>query len=1149
FSAVPNNVAPINNIKQDSKVETKPALTFIAPGKLNPDGTRQAAVIYYIPQVNPKDYFQGQIHLKTKSLNSLQKDAKSFNTASIMEILNKCNIQNIRSLGQNNPGNSINSVLTNEESPEAEISRIYEIHYSANIDPYELCSEFMNNPDVEYATPIFKRYNYDYTPNDPSISNQWAINTIQLKKAWDITKGDKTVKIGIVDSGVFWTHEDLQDNIWINPGETGLDAQGRDKRTNGIDDDGDGYIDDWHGWDLIGDITNSQLANGQWQEDNNPSNINGFHGTHVAGLASAVTDNNKGIAGTGFNCTILPVKCAPDNGGMGVYRGYDGIKYAADMGADIINCSWGGPGSSPAEQDMINYAVNKGTVVVVAAGNDNGQNVDDGYDFPAGYDNVLSVGATGSNDKIASFSNLGIKVTVYSPGAGIYSTLPQNQYANLDGTSMASPIVAGVAALVKSVHKDWTPKQIIHQIRSTSDNVVNSNAGQRPYYYGRVNAYKAVNFNNNSGSSVPGLEVTSVNFKTGSSITDTNQTPITIKVKNYLSNASNVTMNIISMDNAITVTPQSSNIGNISMMQEIPVNITMQVSSNNPWYSGTSNLLVTFTSGAYTDYQLIKIPILITSKNNYKSVLNMPGNATQWLGASSPNENVLWTVGYGGAFNNGSNFFGGYLRTTTGGSFNKNTYLSNDMCSNVFAFDENTAYVVTGKSNGTSSTVFKTTDAGTNWSNTSIPFTGFINDINFYDNKTGLILGDPKGTVWGIGISTDGGQSWNPVTDFPAAISGETGLNTSCAFNGSNAWFGTTTGRVFRSTNMGNHWTQSFISGASYVSSVSFLDSLNGVAIYRESTNGPSLVASSVDGGNNWIANKYNFNNNNLNPVFLYSAPGSGYIYVLCTMGQIYGTSDNGATWMPEMTKSNTGITMGAGYTDSTQSKVRIWNVGDNVGFLDFYYATAVVKKELKLLTGTDIVFDSIAINTIQLKTATIENSGNIDINVNASILPGTGTNSNDFKFFGSTPTTIIPTQQPNIKVKFGPTTVGKKTATLVITNDANLPEIDVNLSGYATGPVSVQDAANSENYTLNQNVPNPSSDFTTISFFSANQENFELSIVNSLGMVVMNIAGGIASSGWNSYNISLSDIPQGMYFIRLKTGNAVLNKKMIIIK
>jgi hypothetical protein len=200
-------------------------------------------------------------------------------------------------------------------------------------------------------------------------------------------------------------------------------------------------------------------------------------------------------------------------------------------------------------------------------------------------------------------------------------------------------------------------------------------------------------------------------------------------------------------------------------------------------------------------------------------------------------------------------------------------------------------------------------------------------------------------------------------------------------------------------------------------------------------------------------------------------------------------------------------------------------------------------------LTGTDIVFDSIAINTIQLKTATIENSGNIDINVNASILPGTGTNSNDFKFFGSTPTTIIPTQQPNIKVKFGPTTVGKKTATLVITNDANLPEIDVNLSGYATGPVSVQDAANSENYTLNQNVPNPSSDFTTISFFSANQENFELSIVNSLGMVVMNIAGGIASSGWNSYNISLSDIPQGMYFIRLKTGNAVLNKKMIIIK
>ena len=287
--------------------------------------------------------------------------------------------------------------------------------------------------------------------------------------AWDITKGSTDIVIGIVDTGVDYFHEDIGANDWLNPGEI---------LNNGVDDEGNGYIDDVYGWDFVGDIKIMEAINKQWKEDADPRNANQTHGTHVAGCASAVTNNQKGIAGTGYNCKIMSIKCASDKGNVnGIWRGYDGIVYAADNGAHIINCSWGGSGSSPVEQEVINYAVNKGSVVVVAAGND-GNNIDKRIAFPACYQNVLCVGATTQADTLAYFSNRGRLVTVYAPGEQILSTLPGHLYGKESGTSMASPIVAGIAGLVLSSHQDWitnspTPadrvKRVIHQIRSTSD--------------------------------------------------------------------------------------------------------------------------------------------------------------------------------------------------------------------------------------------------------------------------------------------------------------------------------------------------------------------------------------------------------------------------------------------------------------------------------------------------------------------------------------------------------------------------------------------------------------------------------------------------------------------------------------------------------
>ena len=271
-----------------------------------------------------------------------------------------------------------------QEPMGVDLSLFYEIRFSSPNDPFSLAEELSKLPEVQYAEPsfIYRVTGKTFTPNDPLVSSQWGLEKINAPAAWDISQGDPSIVIGIVDSGVDWLHPDLAANIWTNPGEVGLDGLGRDKRTNGVDDDNNGYVDDYHGWDFAG---------ADWRtlnEDNNPvpTGDNNNHGTHVAGIAAATTNNSTGIASIGFKCRILPVKCAADNdtraNGSGyIINGYRGITYAVDMGAKVVNCSWGGEGGSQFEQDIVNYATEHGTLVVASAGNDNS----DDFFSPAAY--------------------------------------------------------------------------------------------------------------------------------------------------------------------------------------------------------------------------------------------------------------------------------------------------------------------------------------------------------------------------------------------------------------------------------------------------------------------------------------------------------------------------------------------------------------------------------------------------------------------------------------------------------------------------------------------------------------------------------------------------------------------------------------------
>ncbi|MFQ5869882.1 MAG: S8 family serine peptidase, partial [Candidatus Zixiibacteriota bacterium] len=326
------------------------------------------------------------------------------------------------------------------------MDRLYIFTVSSGEDIFEVIADYRQNDYLEWVDPYIVP-ELDYLPNDPSIDNQWALPKIQAFDAWDYVRGDKTKAaiIGISDTGVYWYHPDLEDNMWINEPEdingTGRfenypDYQGGD--LNWEDDDGNGYVDDVLGWDC-------------YYNDPDPAEGSPIHGTHVAGCASEVTDNGEGGAGIGFSARIIAAKGADDNGNL--YAVYTAITYCSDQGADIVNCSWGSGSYQYTYQQLINRAWENGTQVVASAGNEGNSFLR----YPASYEHVISVAATDQSDHKAGFSSWGDSVDVSAPGVAIYSTWGESGYASLGGTSMAAPITSGTLALLIAQDTSRTP--------------------------------------------------------------------------------------------------------------------------------------------------------------------------------------------------------------------------------------------------------------------------------------------------------------------------------------------------------------------------------------------------------------------------------------------------------------------------------------------------------------------------------------------------------------------------------------------------------------------------------------------------------------------------------------------------------------------
>lgn len=422
----------------------------------------------------------------------------------------------------------------------------------------EMVREYQKDPSVESAEPnyVVKAL---VIPSDPNFNYQWGLNNtgqtggkpdadIDAPEAWNITTGSSEVIIAVLDTGISLRHPELKNKLWVNSGEI---------RDNGIDDDNNGYIDDYRGWDF-------------YYRENFVEDYHG-HGTYCATIAAGIANNGTVGAGVAWNSKVMPVQVL-DEMGSGYYETIaNGIVYAADNGAKVISMSLGGSYPHEMVKAAVQYAYNTGAVLVSAAGNGYGSPVN----YPGAYDQYcLTVGATDHNDELADFSSTGPEVDVTAPGVDIYSgyrlvdeweEIHYDTSAVMSGTSAATPFVSGLAALIRAQHPEMTNAQVVDQIKYTTEDVNSAKYKGEDIYMGtgRINAYNAL--------TTPPHTV--INYK-GNTITDNGNNDgkvdpgetgnMSVNLSSDWADASGVTASLTTTDSYVTITNATADFGYIA---------------------------------------------------------------------------------------------------------------------------------------------------------------------------------------------------------------------------------------------------------------------------------------------------------------------------------------------------------------------------------------------------------------------------------------------------------------------------------------------------------------------------------------------------------------------------------------------------------
>lgn len=1088
------------------------------PAKQLPGMVASYPVLYKIERPRAGTYLPGTILIKTKGAHTVGKGDVSLSSDPINRDLFRHGVKSIEYAViphalASNPDKDL--VATG-------LDRLFSIAYSEPKDPFDLARELMANPDVEYAIPVMF-YEMNFRPNDSRYGNQGYLSNVKMEEAWDISKGSKDIVIAIVDSGTDWQHSDLKDKIFVNKGEI---------PNNGIDDDNNGFVDDVRGWDFVGNVTPSELMQGILRPDNDPRVVgtsftdNQAHGTMTAGLAAAATNNNLGIAGAGFDCTILPIKCGSDNPNVGnIIMGYQAIRYAADLGAHIINCSWGGTGADPAAQEVVNYATLKGSLVVTSSGNV-GFNTDDIPFYPGSYANVLNVGSIRSNNMPSDFSNFGWDVHVYAPGENTETTFPPNTYKRPTGTSFSSPIVSGIAGLLKTLRPTWSPLQILHQIRGTSQPITGFG---REGYYGRADAHAVLTTNASfsSGTRLPGMYVRTFSTPNGM-IQKTGNIELSASIVNVLAPAAGASVRFQSLDPWASISSgELQSLGNLGTDEEKSISLQVKISEYCPWGSGYVRIGVTMQSGPYVNHQLLRLPLLLPTNNSFGFIFSLQ-NTTFLMGAAPDGGNPFWAIGRSGnshvilRFLNGSSSGGALVLTPR-----------------FIAAPSQNGLLIAG-TNGTQPAISHTVNAGGSFNIIPVAsITTAIHGLVVLDANTALFVGDPVSKAWGIGRTTDGGATW---TAFGRPLDQQTGekiVEGSVTSRGNAVYYLTTNNRVIRSANGGNSWFSSTtgISGAA-VLSIGFSSETNGVILYR-SSGGTLGITATTDGGITWKTSPFMLSNLPATPVRLMSA--SGHVAMLCNGGELYGTDDNGTSWRSILGQNQFGVGSVTGWVNSSNH---------GVGFFGSYASRLLYTFSAPNLVISPDTINFPVIDTGQLRTRSfiVSNTGDQPLRVtNFSIVPPADapndTTYRAFEILTPWDSTVLPgSTSYRIRISAEGRPPGLYRGVVEFQTEKVPNNRTVALNGRVTLPTSVADDNTRDN--APPLAPNPANESVILQLTSG-CELAECLIVNIVGIV---LPAQWQQAG-NTATINLRGLDAGTYQLTYRCGAQWHSKVFTVLK
>ncbi|MEO6902595.1 MAG: S8/S53 family peptidase [Bacteroidia bacterium] len=577
---------------------------FSGNGETKNNSNKPPQPFQFAEGVTMRDYEANTIVLKLKPEYRNLAQKNSINIAKLTGILSEIGAQDLHKIFPNHTAPDSRTPTDEMGHKFADITLIYKLNFTKGIAIEKAINQIIATGLVEYAEPYYIYHTFGeattvedvkntlaaFNVNDPSLGQQYFIKKIKCPEAWGVNtttaRGDTNVVIGIVDTGTDLDHPDLKTKIKYNYNDP----------INGIDDDHDGYIDNFRGWDVS-------------DNDNNPNvdNTTNIHGSHVSGCAAAATNNGVGVASPGFNCKFLPIKAAKKTTTGQIDNGFEAIVYGADHGCSVLNNSYGGPGAGQFGQDIITYAaINKKVLVVASAGNDN----KDIVNYPAAYDYVLSIGATDQNDNKSSFSTFTNSVDVCAPGTAIYSTVYPKTYQLMDGTSMAGPITAGAAGIVKSFFPTYTGMQVGEQLRVTADDIygVGSNKSYKDRLgTGRINLFRALTETTSPSVKMDPLKVTDGNDESFA-IGDT----LIIKgsLLNYLAATKNLTATLSTTNTDVTILNATINGGVINTMSKFDVDNTNGFKVLiKPSASLNEKILfkVSFADGSYSDRQYFTV--------------------------------------------------------------------------------------------------------------------------------------------------------------------------------------------------------------------------------------------------------------------------------------------------------------------------------------------------------------------------------------------------------------------------------------------------------------------------------------------------------------------------------------------------------------